>query len=491
MQTVVFDIDKRGRSILIADEHLDILRAHFSVENKGASIGRYKKYGNQMQIRKYAITGTGVFKIGLYPVIIAFLQSNSIPFILTDAFKKKCRPQYRFKKKIKQLKLKLYDHQEEAIQNCLNQGCGVIEVGTGGGKTLLTATLINTIMFYSHSEHKTLILVPSLQLVEQTYTDFISYGIDEKIICKYSGKNLLDPNSKIIIAGTQILNSKTRDNTWIYFVDLLIVDECHGIKYDNKITEIIEMIQTPHKFGFTGTLPEDKIDVWTVFGILGPLLYTVKSYELREKNILSAVIICLLTLIHKTFPNYNKIKELGKLRAEIPPQLKWEIENNFLYTKEWRNSVICSICKNVNDKNILIMVDRIMYGQILSEYLTSRLLDKKIYFIQGSIDVNIREEIRRLMEAENNIICIAVSKIFSTGINIKNLPCIIFTIAGKAKVKIIQSIGRGLRKHENKDKLIIFDLADNLEYSRRHIEQRMKLYKQEQLEYIEKEICEK
>ena len=106
------------------------------------------------------------------------------------------------------------------------------------------------------------------------------------------------------------------------------------------------------------------------------------------------------------------------------------------------------------------------------------------------MDVEEREEIRKLMEEQDDVVCIAISKIFSTGINIKNLHNIIFAAIGKAKIKIIQSIGRTLRKHSSKKRATIFDIWDNLKYGNNHIIERMSLYDEEKIPYTVTEIKE-
>ena len=118
-----------------------------------------------------------------------------------------------------------------------------------------------------------------------------------------------------------------------------------------------------------------------------------------------------------------------------------------------------------------------------SALLEALLKNKQIYFIRGDVEVKERKEIQELMEQQKDIIIIAISKIFSTGINIKNLHYIVFAGGGKAKIKIVQSIGRGLRLHSDKKELIIFDIADNLRYGQRHIEQRLSLYDSEHINY--------
>ena len=157
-------------------------------------------------------------------------------------------------------------------------------------------------------------------------------------------------------------------------------------------------------------------------------------------------------------------------------------ENEFIRHSDYRNNLIAKLCNKL-DNNGLILVDYIEHGELLLEALQATCKNKDVYFIQGSVDTEQRKDIQDYMEAQKNVVVIAISKIFSTGINIKNLHYIIFGGGGKAKIKIVQSIGRGLRLHIDKQELIIFDIADNLRYGQRHVEQRLTLYDNEQIEY--------
>jgi len=130
----------------------------------------------------------------------------------------------------------------------------------------------------------------------------------------------------------------------------------------------------------------------------------------------------------------------------------------------------------------LVLVDLIDHGQAIYDAIVKD-TTKEVYFIRGEVEVEERKRVQELMEKQSNICVVAISKIFSTGINIKNLHYLIFAGGGKAKVKIVQSIGRGLRLHEDKKELIIFDIADNLKYGMLHYQKRKQLYTQEKIPY--------
>ena len=138
---------------------------------------------------------------------------------------------------------------------------------------------------------------------------------------------------------------------------------------------------------------------------------------------------------------------------------RYKEELDFIYDSHTRNDLIHKLCNKLNN-NILLLVNHIRHGEILEEYLR-KIEHKQIFFIRGEVEVDQREKIKSIMENSSNVVCIAISAIFSTGVNVKNLHNIIFAAGGKSFIRTVQSIGRGLRKHDTKDKLIIIDLCDN------------------------------
>jgi len=475
----VIDIDKPNKG-LIQSDYLNNLREHFSVEDKNARIKQIK-YGKFIPLKQYAITPTGRFDIGLYDEIYKYIVSLQIPFKLlaTEKFQAQYKPTYDIKE-IAKLKLDLRDYQTTAIQKCLASGRGIILLATAGGKTLIMASLVQSIRCYDSS--KTLIIVPNIQLVEQTYNDFLEYGIDGNSISKWSGDNELIPNSDIIIASTSILQSKLTDLALLSRFKLVLIDECHKLRRGNEINNLLKHITTNHLFGFTGTMPEDKVDQWNIIGKIGPILFEKTSHSLREEEYISDAKIKVLKLKYKTKPLYIK-------SGVSNPTEAYEEENDFLYKNVFRNKIIAGLSSKL-DNNTLVLVDRIEHGLELTNKIKQAAPNKKVYFIRGEMEVEDREKIRVLMEKSTDVVCVAIARIFSTGINIKNLHYIIFAIAGKAKVKILQSIGRGLRLHETKEKLIIFDIADDLVYGKKHLVKRIELYEKEQINYEIKEIKE-
>jgi superfamily II DNA or RNA helicase len=476
---LTFDYNTSNRKIQIRTEDKDLfdrLREHFSVENEGARFARYR--GRFAARRKYAITGLGACEVGLYWEIRQYLikQQVKIDIEITDKLQKilnigKDTNLY------KDFTFDLREYQEDVIKKALKLGRGTCVLGTGAGKTFTTAALIENYFqdCTDKDTFKCVVLVPDLGLVSQTYDEFLNCGTTFKLT-KWTGKIKPDLTANVIICNIGIVQSQFDNNDWLKYIDLLIVDECHKIKATNKISKIVSKIRTLNKYGFTGTLPENNLDKWSIIGKLGPVIYEKSSYELRLEDYLANVNVKVLNLEYNTPPRYlsdNAYKE----------------ELDFIYESDFRNTFLTKLCGKL-ENNTLILVNHIAQGVILSEYLT-QCENKQIYFIRGEVEVETRDDIKKIMEKDNNVICVAMSSIFSTGVNIKNLHNIIFAAGGKSFIRTVQSVGRGLRKHASKNKLVIFDICDRLRYGIRHCEKRKEIYDTEKIKYSETNIVEK
>jgi superfamily II DNA or RNA helicase len=185
-------------------------------------------------------------------------------------------------------------------------------------------------------------------------------------------------------------------------------------------------------------------------------------------------------LNHINIPDYERGEEA---------KLNWQKEVEFCSKSEFRNNIMKKIIQQLN-KNSLLIVERIEQGEILQDVL-SKISNKKVYFIRGEMEDSERERIKKEMETRDDIICIAISKIFSVGVSINNIHYLFFVNIGKSFIKVIQTIGRGLRKHHSKDKVVIFDISDDLIYSNQHLEKRMDFYEEENFNFSVKEFTEK
>lgn len=469
---ISFDYLPNSRELQIICDRSDIfqaLRDYFSVENEGKQFAKRNK--QYIPDRKYSITPTGKCDLGLYFEIRQYLRSRNLVFNIEISD----RLQYALKCHVSDtvyddLALKLRDYQYEVVKKCLNIGYGTFVLGTGAGKTLITASLIENIYRNTKDNNtfRCLLVVPDIGLVEQTYEEINSYNCSFTT-SKWTGSYSINLNTNVIICNNSILISQFKRYDVLKYVDLLVVDEVHKISHTNAISKIVKQIKTNNRFGFTGTLPVKTIDKWSVIGKIGPVLYTKSSHSLRSEDYLANVKVKILKLNYNTRPAYKKgdnnyVKEL-----------------DFIYSNENRNNVLYKLSSTLNN-NTLLLINHLDHGDLLLNKLKT-ISNKEIFYIKGETAVEERERIKKLLETRTNIVCIAMSSIFSTGINIKNIHNIIFCAGGKAFIRTVQSIGRGLRKHPSKSTLYIFDIYDYLRYGERHFYERINIYNQEKISF--------
>jgi hypothetical protein len=198
---------------------IHLVREHFSIANPA-----YRRNAPYIQARLYAITPAGKFELGLLGSIITFLELNHYEYVVSEQLQELCNVGFA-NPEIKTLNLQYRDYQEASVISALKQGNGVTLIPTAGGKTLICAGLIESLRLnLKNRTALTLVMVPTLQLVEQTANDFISYGLTN--VTKWSGDNIPDPKANIIVAGTQILLSDKTDLSILDDAKILLVDEC-------------------------------------------------------------------------------------------------------------------------------------------------------------------------------------------------------------------------------------------------------------------------
>lgn len=419
----------------------------------------------------YFITPTGHFNFGLAEIIGEWLKQHIDPEALQFEFSEEFLK--RFKKDPdceveNNLKFDLREYQEESVRLALKHGFGTFVLGTGAGKTFTIACIADNLLRRKGVKH-VLILVPDNNLVIQFHDELLNqYGLQAKICLFYDKFNEIDETANVIIANRPLFLSRFLQYKKFFIdkVDCLIVDEAHSIKRNNKITKCIAKMHAHYKFGFTGTLAEQKEDYFKTLGLLGKVRYEKTSKSLRDEGYLTT---CTIRLVDLKYP-YS------------PARYKYREEIEQLQVEELRNKFLAKLVFGLK-KNTLLLVNYLNHGFVLEELFKSlNAGDKQIYFVRGEIDAQTRDDIRKLMEQESNVICIAITKIFSTGINIKNLNNIVLAAGGKSSITVVQSIGRGLRLHPDKKQLNIFDVADlGWVYSMRHREKRLQIYAKEKI----------
>lgn len=464
---------RKGKLVCDDPTVFNFIRNHFSIENKDAKhINKkiqLKGGGRKIPERKYLIGDSGLYPMGMTNDIRKFLiDSQFIDIEYSEEFRKHTNLGNTSICAQNSLNFDLRPYQADVVTACLQNGLGTIVVGTGGGKSLLQASLVEDWKSQIDKDAKCLIIVPGISLVEQLLHDFEDYGVTFDF-SGWTGDMELQ-NTSVVIVNSELFHNQFSDNPWIMNVNLLLTDEVHKVRDGRVLTKLISKIKTPHKFGFTGTLPKEKEDVWKIKGTFGDVIYEKSSKELRDEKYLSNVKVHIFNIDHK-----------------IKPFKFYKDELEYVNENELRNSFICKLALKLKN-NTLIMVNRLDHGDELLRLFDIFSHDKYVSFIKGEVEVSKRRELIAHMENHDDVVCVAMSSIFSTGINIKNLHNIIFTNGGKAFIRTIQSVGRGLRLHENKKRLEIFDICDKLKYSERHLIERKTFYDDEQIEWEEKII---
>jgi superfamily II DNA or RNA helicase len=281
---------------------------------------------------------------------------------------------------------------------------------------------------------------------------------------------------RIVVSTWQSLYKMRRDYFSQY--DVVIGDECHLFKAKSLTSIMTKLIDCKYRFGFTGTLDGTQTHKLVLEGLFGRSKQFVKTRELIDQNVLANFKIKALVLKYKE----SERKQVSKM--------KYQDEIDFIVGNTRRNKFIKSLAVSLTGNTLLLFqyVDkhgRILYDEI-NKVTTS---DRKVFFVYGGTNAETREQIRAITEEEENAIIIASYGTFSTGINIRNLHNIIFASPTKSRIRNLQSIGRGLRKGESKDKATLYDIADDLRnkssvnYTLKHFSERIKIYSEEEFDY--------
>jgi len=354
--------------------------------------------------------------------------------------------------------MKPHDEQIDAIHSALNNKRGIIVSPTGSGKSNIIYNVIRYLLVRNEKRY-ILLIVPSISLVEQLYSDFKNdYGwtdISDYVTKLHSGLTP-DFNKNVLCTTWQSIYNKPQ--TFFEKYDTLIIDETHGVKSLSLKGISQKCINAKYRIGLTGTMPTDTSERLTIHGYLGDTIYDLKSKELIDKGILSKITIVNMFLKYpKEFIDKNKRRPY---QQEIEEVIAYDDRNKVL-------SYIFDLRKE--EQNYLILCSKIDHLNILKDYVTTNFDKKfKIYIIHGEISAKDRETIRKSMELESNIILIGTYGCLSTGVNIRQLHNVIFASGYKSKIKVLQSVGRGLRKHKNKSKVIIWDLVDDMTFETRN-----------------------
>ena len=363
----------------------------------------------------------------------------------------------------------LRDYQVEIINNFLADPQCIQEIATGAGKTVITAALSNAVAPYG----RTVVIVPNKSLVTQTEKDYINMQQDvgvyfgdrkewgrQHTICTWQSLNILLKNTKNSVGDVTI-------QEFLEDVVCVIVDEVHMAKADalkSLLTGV--MSRVPIRWGLTGTIPKEPFESQALKCSLGPVIGKLTASELQSQGVLAQCHVNIVQLVdHAEFANYQS-------------------ELKFLLEEHDRLKTIAQLIAQVNATgNTLVLVDRVAGGHALVE-----LLGDLAVFVSGATKAKDRQDEYDEVATSTGKIIVATYGVAAVGINLPRIFNLVLVEPGKSFVRVIQSIGRGIRKAEDKDHVQIWDVTSTCKFAKRHLTKRKQFYKEANYPFTQEKL---
>ena len=380
--------------------------------------------------------------------------------------------------------VKLRDYQVKFVNSLMAHGNGIGVAATSAGKTYICGALTDA---YRKVGATSAVIVPNTDLIRQTRTEFASLEIETG---EYSG-NKKDVNGRDIIVTTwQALQNNP---TILTDRDVILVDETHGAR-GNVLQKLLNeaCAHNPHRFGVTGTMPDHPTENMSVRCAIGPVLDTISASELIDRGVLATLdinIIQLKTNLRKQYEEYVETYAGADDELVSYEQFKltyfadYTAEKNFLAKNTDRlNWIVGKIMERRNTGNVLGLVSSVKMGKLLASMVPNS------HFVYGDDDDKVRAEAYELFKKGNDVVVFATYGIASTGLSINRIHELFLIDIGKSFIRVIQSIGRGLRKAADKDHINIWDICSDLVYSKKHLTKRKAMYKKAEYPHKVKKV---
>lgn len=373
--------------------------------------------------------------------------------------------------------IQIRDYQKQAVHEGINTGRTLLLSPTASGKSLIIYSLVR---YHQAMGRKQLIVVPTTSLVEQMYGDFRDYsthnGFKVSKYCHriYGGKEKSNA-ADVVISTWQSIYKFPQD--WFDQFDVVYGDEAHLFKAKSLMTLMDKCKNARFRIGTTGTLDGTKTHKLVLEGVFGPVYKVTSTKKLMDdKQLADLKIVCML------------LKYTDEER-KLVSKMNYQEEMDFLVAHEKRNKTISNLTAAQKGNTLVLYQYVEKHGEVLYNMMKNDHTNRTIYFVHGGTETDQREQIRALTEKSDNTIIIASYGTFSTGINIRNLNNVVFASPSKSRIRILQSLGRGLRKSEIKTKCNLFDIGDDLSwkekknYTLNHVLERIKMYNEENFNY--------
>lgn len=367
-----------------------------------------------------------------------------------------------------------YDYQRIAIEQTLLRSKGICQLPTASGKSFVITCMIDNIN-KQYNNNKSLIVVPSIHLVTQFYGDLDEYNMDMSKVGRVSG-DYKEFDKDIVIGTWQSMKNNFES---MRDFNTVIIDEVHGAKAD-KLKELLqECPQAKFRIGMTGTMPTHSLEYKNVMSYLGPVLVQYTGKDLANLGYISHCTVKPIKVIYEDSLNEKK-NDYTYVRDTI-------FENPF------RMGLIKHLVKKTKN-SVLILIEKVeKEGKVLERELKDCFPDRNVVFISGKDKAIVRDEARKLMDRTDNMVIIATYPVFQQGVNIKSLRTIILASSTKSFIRVIQSLGRALRKHVSKEVggAELWDICDQTKYLKDHGEKRERHYIKEGHEIVEHVVKER
>jgi superfamily II DNA or RNA helicase len=477
-------IDKKDEVYLKIEADADIRRElgeYFTFEVPGFKFMpqyRSRVWDGKIRLFSYA---TGQIYAGLYPYIVNWCKENNVQVVDGTKIKDTDVEDSKIDQFIKALKIpniEVRDYQKEAFVHAVKKNRCLLLSPTASGKSLIIYLILifNLLRLKDTKQNKILIIVPTTSLVEQLFKDFKDYGYNsERNVHKiYQGHEKVT-NKRVIITTWQSVYNMPKK--WFSDFGTVIGDEAHLFKAVSLTKIMTKLTKCKYRIGLTGTLDGTKTHKLVLEGLFGTVNKVVSTSELQEKNQLADLkIFCLILQHDKDARHFIKDKT-------------YQEEMDYLVSNEKRNKYIRNLCLSLQGNSLCLFQYVEKHGEILKELIEDKAQDRKVFYVHGGVDADVREDIRAITEKSDNAIIIASYGVFSTGVNIRNLHNIVFSSPSKSRIRNLQSIGRGLRLKDNNSSATLYDIADDLTYNEKenytlaHFRERINIYNEEDFNY--------
>jgi len=369
--------------------------------------------------------------------------------------------------------IQLRDYQTDAVVHAIRNNRSLLLSPTASGKSLIIYLLSRW-----YESNRILILVPTTSLVEQMYTDFLDYGYLESKMQKIYQGYTKDISSEVTISTWQSLYKMPRK--FFEQFGCILGDEVHLFKAKSLTNIMNKMHMTKYRHGFTGTLDGTQTHRLILEGLFGSVNKVTSTKELMEKKTLAKLKIKCIVL---QYPDAD---------CKFMKDQNYQDEVDLIVRDERRNKFILNLTTHLKGNTLVLFQFVEKHGAVLYDMMKD--LNRKVFYVHGGTDTQTREEIREITENEKNAIIVASYGTFSTGINIRNLHNVVFSSPSKSRIRVLQSIGRGLRTTNDKTGATLIDIADDFtwkskqNFTLRHFMERINIYNEEEFDYTIKNL---